>query len=155
MFDLQPWPPDYQQQRCQLCSSKHSPRTHLTDTATDTESVRIMNKPGDPYSDESVHVHECVCVCASVYVCVCLVGLWEQVYNRFSPQTHQSKTRSHSLPCNNLLLSSSLPVAPSLLTSSRPRIVSSLCPPSSVDEWFERGIDGEMNGWWMNGRLLG
>ena len=59
--------------------------------------VRIMDKPaqwqsGDPYSSEPAPV--CVCVCVFVCVCVCAR---EWVHNPFSPEIHQSNTRSHCL----------------------------------------------------------
>lgn len=95
------------------------------------------------------------CVCVGVRLCVCVggVGMCKRVHNHFSPGIHQSNTRSHSLLCNNLLLSSSLPVKRHQHFFALASPASSplwFCPLSSVDEWIKRGIDREMNGWWMN-----
>ena len=125
--------------------------------------VRIMDKPaqwqsGDPYSSEPAPV--CVCVCVFVCVCVCAR---EWVHNPFSPEIHQSNTRSHCL--SSAILSfftpllffqsplwQSLPLFFSffLLLFPPPNCLSPLpfCPLSSMDEWI-RGVGGERMERWM------
>lgn len=92
----------------QLCSTLLPPRTHLTVAAMDGGSVRIMDQPAQWQSGILTAMR------------VCVWGGCKCVHNHFSPEIHQSNTRSHSLLRNNLLLSSSLPVRP---------ITSSLQPP--------------------------